>query len=151
MIYHELTDEIAFKLLAFGKQAHKETRYGDKPYNPQSLYDLFNLIATYPLKFYIGYTKNKNGDITGAFLGQISTEYFSGTTIANDLGMFVAPAYRGSSVFVRLLKDFEGWAKEMGVKKIILYHSTGIEPEKTNKLFTKLDYTMFGTIFDKEI
>jgi GNAT superfamily N-acetyltransferase len=150
MIYHELTEDIAYKIVAFGKRAHAETRYGPQGLNPQSLLNFLELVATYPLKFYIGYTKDKD-QITGIFFGQLSTEYFSGGTIANDLGMFVAPEYRGSSIFVRLLKDFETWAKEMGVKKIILYHSTGIEPEKTSKLFTKLDYTMFGTIFDKEI
>lgn len=84
------------------------------------------------------------------FFGQLSPEYFSGKTIASDLGMFVRKDHRGSPTFFRMYSEFETWAKQHGAYKIVLYHSTGIEPEKTEKVFSKLGLTKYGSIFDKE-
>lgn len=151
MIHHELTVEDALAIIEFGVQAHKETRYGNAKYSKEGVFHLLSLIKQYPDKFFIAYTKNANEEITGLLMGQLSVEYFSGRTIANDLGMFVHPIHRGGTIFYRMLKSFEQWAKEHGASKMILYHSTGIEPEKTKKLFTKLEYEEFGSIFDKEL
>lgn len=151
MIYHDLTLEDALAIVEFGVQVHDETRYKKTAYSKEGVLHLLSLIKQHPDKFFIAYTKNNNEEITGLIMGQLSMEYFSGTIIASDLGMFVHPVYRGSSVFYRLLKSFEQWAKDHGASKMLLYHSTGIEPEKTKKLFTKLEYTEFGSIFDKEL
>lgn len=150
MIYHDLTQEDAVAIVEFGVCLHNETRYKTTEYSKEGVFRLLSLIKQYPDKFFIAYTKNSNEDITGVFMGQLSFEYFSGKTTASDLGMFVHPNYRGSRVFYRMLKSFEQWAKDHGASRVLLYHSTGIEPEKTKKLFTKLEYNEFGSIFDKE-
>lgn len=151
MTNEDLTLEDAYKIVEFGQKAHAETRYKTQEFNPKSALQFLGLFKQFPNKYYIQYHKNNNDEVIAVFFGQVSIEYFSGKVIATDLGMFVHPNYRGSPMFVKMLLSFERWAKERGANKVILYHSTGIEPEKTKRLFSKLEYVEFGSIFDKEI
>lgn len=151
MIYTKLTREDALELLELGKYLHGESRYKDTKYNVQTIWNLLNMISQYPERYQISYYKNKENKIIGFFIGQVTLEYFTGNIIASDLGMYVLPEYRGSRIFLRLLQSFEDWAKSTGAKKIILYHSTGINPEKSKNLFPKLGYENYGYIFDKEL
>lgn len=150
MIYKELTREDALKILDLGKEIHAETRFSHTEYSREAFWKLLNATRTLPDKYFCTYSKNSEGEVTAFFLGIITEEYFSGKLMANDLGMFVKKEHRGSSQFVRLLKEFENWAKNNNAYKITLYHSTGIDPEKSLKMFPKLGYEHFGYIFDKE-
>lgn len=151
MIYHSLDNAVASKLLIFGEKVYQETRFNAKPFNRESILEFLILVSNYPNKFFVAYTLDKDEEITSLFLGQISTEYFTGDKIASDLGMFVRKDKRGTSLFYKLVSSFEKWAKAKEATKIILYHSTGIEPEKTKGLYARLGYIEYGSIFDKEI
>lgn len=151
MITTTLTREDALELLELGKHLHQESRYSAGEYNKESIWNLLGMIAKFPEKFHISCYKDKNGKIRGFFAGQVTIEYFTGRKIASDLGMYVSPELRGSPIFIRLLKSFEDWSRATGAKKIILYHSTGITPEKTKELFQKLGYEQYGYLVDKEL
>lgn len=149
-IHTQLTREDAFELLELGKLLHKESRYNNTPYNAESIWNLLDLTLTQPDRFHITYCK-KDNVIVAFFLGTVNTEYFTGRKIAVDMGMYVTPSLRGGSQFYKMLKSFESWAEINGANKIVLYHSTGIDPEKSKTLFPRLGYEHYGYIFDKEI
>lgn len=151
MIYTKLDRESAKELLVLGKDLHAESRYSSLPYNEESIWKLLDLTLVMPNKFLCAYSRDQEGKINGFFLGQITTEYFTNLKVANDLGMYVSPKHRGSSIFYRMLKTFEQWSKDNQASKIILYHSTGINPEQSKEMFPKMGYTHYGHIFDKEL
>lgn len=150
MISTEFTKETATELIELGKEFHKESRHGKFKFDEQRVWDLAANIKTHPEKYHINYYRNQDGKIVGMFIGIIVPEFFSGRLLANDMGMYVAPEYRGTRVFIKMLKTFETWAKESGAEKIILYHSAGINTDKAISLFSKLGYEHYGFIFDKE-
>jgi GNAT superfamily N-acetyltransferase len=139
------------KLVVLAREIHSETRYSSIPFNEDSFTNLIGLTQQFPDQLFFTYHKDSEGSIISFFLGQLSPEYFSGNFVASDLGMFVKKELRGSTHFYRMLQEFQEWAKLHGAKKIILYHSTGIEPEKALEMFPRLGYTHYGYIFDKEI
>ena len=149
-IHTKLTREDAFELLELGKLLHKESRYSNTEFNAESIWKLLDLTVVQPERFHITYCK-KEGQIIAFFLGTINVEYFTGKKTAVDMGMYVMPNERGGTQFYKMLKSFESWAKTNGANKIVLYHSTGIDPEKSKTLFPRLGYEHYGYIFDKEI
>jgi GNAT superfamily N-acetyltransferase len=149
-VFSQLTREDALQALELGRSLHKESRYAEDVYDDEGIWKLLGLTLSNPNTFHISFCKEGN-IITGFFLGTINTEYFTGKKIAVDLGMYVSPSHRGSRCFLKMLKSFETWAKQSGANKIILYHSTGIDPETSKTLFPRLGYEHYGYIFDKEI
>jgi GNAT superfamily N-acetyltransferase len=152
MIYTKVDREDALQLIELGEELHKESRFATTGvYNKEMIWSLLGATLTRPEQLHISYAKDSNGKVIGFLLGAITIEYFTGNKVANDLGIFVHKEHRGSRVFLRLLKSFEDWAKSVKASKIILYHSTGIEPEKSKTLFEKTGYTSYGYLFDKEL
>lgn len=84
------------------------------------------------------------GKLVGALVGYISEFFFGPDLIASDSGWFVLPEYRGSRSAVRLLKNFERWAKANGAKEVAMGVSTDVSPEKTGALLQKLGYKHVG-------
>jgi GNAT superfamily N-acetyltransferase len=151
MIYTKLDDASAYEVLLLGETLHAESRYAKTLYNKESIWKLLDLTVRMPEKFFCAYSKDSKGVLNGFFLGTINTEYFTNNPVACDLGMYVVKELRGSPIFYRMLKAFEQWAKDNSASKIILYHSTGINPEQSKEMFPKLGYTHYGHIFDKEL
>jgi len=151
MIYTKLDNLSARQVLALGKVLHAESRYATTEYNEESIWKLLDLTLMMPHKFFCAYSKDSSGILNGFFLGTINTEFFTDKPVACDLGMYVIKERRGSPIFYRMLKAFEQWAKDNSASKIVLYHSTGINPEQSKEMFPKLGYTHYGHIFDKEL
>ena len=80
--------------------------------------------------------------IIGFFAGFVMEHFLSNQTFASDAGVYVLPEHRGGSAFVRLVKAFEAWARERGASEIHLGTSTGVQPEKTVRMYERLGYTM---------
>ena len=107
-------------------------------------------IKTNPTRLFLTYSKN-NGIIEGGILGRISEQYFSDELTASDMAMFIKPAHRGSILFVRLFKNFEKWSKDNKVTSIVIGHTTGINMDKVQGMYTRLGYNSMGYVFNKEI
>lgn len=89
--------------------------------------------------------------VYGAFLGMISRGFFCDALIAKDMGWWVKPEHRGSPAALRLLRDFEKWAKEMGATKSMI-GQTGVENiDKTTRLFEHCGYEIVGYNTSKDL
>jgi len=93
--------------------------------------------------------ENEDNEIIGMFLGVIVPHFFGNDLMANDLCMFVKKAHRGSTAAPRMIKAFEKWAFANGAKVLRFGVSTGVEAERTLKLYQKLGYTQTGYLVDK--
>ena len=60
---------------------------------------------------------------------------------------YIKPEYRGSNLFLTIIKNLETIAMKEGSKEIIISGSiSGYKEEKFNKIFTKFGYTQAGFI-----
>lgn len=67
------------------------------------------------------------------------------TRPASDLLVYVRPAYRGSTIAVRLVKMLEHWAKAQGTDGVMLGQSTQIgDMRRVMKFYERLGYTPTG-------
>lgn len=92
---------------------------------------------------------DSNKNIFAVYAGYITQYYFSKDLVAHDFLMYVEPERRGGYTIVRLVKNFESWAKSMGAKEIRPGTSTGIKSEMSKKLYEALGYKFTGHNFMK--
>lgn len=60
---------------------------------------------------------------------------------------YIRPEYRGSKIFLTMVRDIERIANEDGAKEILIGPSiSGYKEEKFNKIFTHFGYTLAGYI-----
>lgn len=77
----------------------------------------------------------------GVILGVLYPLFYNpDILVAQELGWWVEPEYRGTSLGIKLLKDFEKKAKELGAKKIIMFYLDAQTPDKIENILDRLDY-----------
>jgi len=137
-------------LLVLGRLMHEESSYRHLEYNKEKLWQLGEKTIFEP-RSYFGVVAEKDAEIVGMFLGYITPFFFSSQKIAGDLVLFVTPKERGSSVALRLIREYEAWAIANGAKQIMLGVTTGVNEERTKELFLRLGYKPAGAIVKKEV
>lgn len=85
-----------------------------------------------------------DGVIVGAFAGLAAPHFACDVLQAQDVGLFVSPEYRGSSIAMRLVKSFLEWAKSIDAEPTIGIN-TGVAPERTAQLLAALGAKQSGT------
>jgi GNAT superfamily N-acetyltransferase len=131
------------QVIDIAREIHEHSVYADIPMDePKLIQQLkaFNFDAPN------GYFRLAvmDGIVYGGFLGVVSPTFFCPEKIAKDQGWWVKPRYRGSSAAIRLLRDFERWAREKGARKVMI-GQTGVENiEKTTRLFKHCGYEVCG-------
>ena len=94
----------------------------------------------------------KDDEPIGVILFFINNPWFNNTKKSiSDLVMWVDKEHRGSAAFVKMVLFLEDEAAREGVPFIMLSQSTGIEVEKTTKLFERLGYTITGVLTQKAV
>ena len=93
----------------------------------------------------------RNTYLYGGFLGVVGRMFFGSGLVANDIGWFVRNSKRGSAAAALLLTDFENWARNEGAVLCLLGQSTGIDIEKTVKLYSHCGYRTVGYNTVKEL
>jgi GNAT superfamily N-acetyltransferase len=84
------------------------------------------------------------GVIVGAFAGLATPHFACDVMQAHDIGLFVSPKYRGSTIAARLIRSFLEWSKSINAEPTIGIN-TGVEPERTEQLFGALGARQSGT------
>jgi len=73
----------------------------------------------------------------------------SGEIMASEFFWFVNKEHRGKGL--KLLKVFEEWVSEQGIKKIIMVHLSNLMPDKVKNLYSRMGYREIETHYIKEI
>lgn len=92
------------------------------------------------------------GELLGTIILAIGPLWYEPTLrVARDLLVWVAPKHRGGTTFIRMIRAMEAWATQAGLFKIYLSQSTGVEVEKTARLYEKLGYSVSGFLSSKRL
>lgn len=91
-----------------------------------------------------GFVYEVDDSIVGMALGVLGDTAFSSQKVARDLGIYVAPSFRGSRAGYELIKSFTEWAKQNAAMTLVSFNS-GIETESTLKILEKCGYESIGT------
>ena len=140
------TDDIP-SMIALGKKLHEESpRFMGMDYSEKKLFELGKVVAGQGGLFIAEY----DGEIVGMVVGLISEHFFGHDLMASDLTFYIHKDHRGGTLGVRLMKQFEAWAKCMGARVISLGISTEIDAKRTGDLYRRIGYRTRGEMFVKE-
>lgn len=128
---------------------HKESTFNHLSYSKEKLRDLGITIMDRPDMFFASVAEDENKVILGMFVGVITEYYFSKDTMASDLLFYVDQDKRGALACLKMFKEFESWAKRKKAKEVRPATSTGIDMERTKKLYSHLGYEPTGHTFRK--
>lgn len=143
-IKEESTLEVFHECLKMGESHYNEVESkSDRiPYNVD--YDLAETLIDLGLVVII--TARTEGRLVGYFVSLISKDFFTSRREAKELGIYIAPEARGTSLFFRLMKETEKNLASKDVKSIYIMfkegHDIGLGPrlgyEKTETVYQKI-------------
>jgi hypothetical protein len=86
-----------------------------------------------------------DGKVNGFMFGMVESMFFTNVKYATDIAIV---ANSGGSL---MIKRFLVWAKLQGAKSVMFGISTGIDTDRTGKLYEALGLKHVGGIYSKEI
>ena len=128
------------------KQMHAESAFSRFEFDDSKMAAQLTMPLTHPNQQFC-HVAVSDGEIVGALFGYVSEFIFGPQLIASDYGWYVLPKARGTSAGVRLLKNFQRWAKDQGASEVSMGVSTDVHKDKTGKLFKKLGYKHVGGLY----
>lgn len=136
---------VAYKeqVLAIGREMHRESIYGDMSFDDAKAEQQ---IAICNVEIPERYFKMavRDGVVLGGLLGNVQRTFFNDELIAKDMGWWVTKDRRGQGAAIKLLADFEQWARVMGAKKIMVGQVTERNIEQTTKFYMHLGFRIVG-------
>lgn len=150
MLIRWMTIEDLSIAIAMGSSMHKESWFSEFDYADEKLQGLWDITETYP-DMYCKYVAEDKGELVGMFVGMCAEHYFGYDKIASDLLLYVTPEARGGTAAPRLIKAYEKWALASGAKEIHVGVSTGVNEDRTVKLYEKLGFNSKATLLRKRV
>jgi hypothetical protein len=135
-------------IVELGRDIHKESCYHILDYDTDKF-----------LSFLMGIQQNKSmlamvafseEKLVGIIIATCYQPYFSNDTVSSDVLTYVAAEHRGSLAFFKLVACYIAWAKSNNARMIFLQTSTGINFDKTAKLYRRLGARQIGNNFVME-
>jgi len=136
-------------LLKMGKTMFNESWYRKYDFDSEKVRFLIHaLIAS---DEGIALVAENDGEIIGGFLGECAEHYFGNHRYAYDFAIFVKPEHRGGLTGATLLQAYIATAERMGVDEITIANTTGVMPERVEKLFTRIGFERLGGVFKMQV
>ncbi len=110
---------------------------------PRVLHDLVISPAGFVLVAEVG------GVIVGAMLGLAHVPVFARRMQASELGWFVSPGHRGSRDALRMIEEFEAWARQRQCVRVVLSRLMNMRPDAVGRLYVRLGYAERESSFAK--
>jgi GNAT superfamily N-acetyltransferase len=82
----------------------------------------------------------RDGKVVGAMLGLIEAHWAGDERVAQEVSLFVHRDARGSTIAARLICELVNWAEARGARWLQVGTSTGVEPERTVRLYERLSF-----------
>lgn len=83
--------------------------------------------------------------VVGMLAFYVTPFFFGSDLLASDLVMYIRPYFRAGTIFPKLVRAFETWADEFGVKEKQLAVSAEIESARTVAVLERLGYAQAAT------
>ncbi len=127
-------------IVLMGESLHRESpRWSRINYNRAKVADMLARLITQSWGLLL--VAEQEGEIIGGIAATALPHWASDDILVEELSFFMKPEHRGSLAAARLICCFKKWAE---LKKGVWAHagtSTGVEPERTAKLYEKLGFT----------
>ena len=129
-------------LLALGNRMHKESVTNFPPIAEEKVALFLKASLDAPDSVAV-YVAEDNG-IIGMITAVLSEYSFSYTQRAVCDMLFVVPERRGAVAARKLIRKFIHWSRDIGADDAIMGISTGVNPERTGKMFERLGFELMG-------
>lgn len=93
----------------------------------------------------------KDEEIVGFFTAFATPSFFSDKLQAVELAWYVLPDHRKSRQSLKMLDEYEKWAKERGITQINMINLDVLNRDKVAKTYEKKGYKMTENTFSKEL
>lgn len=146
-IKEESTLETFYECLKIGESHYNEveSKSVDIPYNVD--YELAETLIN--LGLVVIMTARFEGQLVGYFVSLVSKDFFTSRLEAKELGIYVKPEFRGTSVFYRLVKATEHLIKSKGIKSLYIMFKEGHDKGLAQKLGYEKTETVYQKILEK--
>lgn len=126
--------------------------YSQRPMDLDIVKTHLQALICYPSQGCVLVVKDETGTILGGFVGGLTREWFSATSLmAFDYCIFVSSNNRGSKVAYLLVKAFIEWAKEAGATVIQCGTATKINTERTISFYKKFGFEHTGSFLEMKL
>lgn len=147
-IFRATSQEEILRIRDIAHEFHAESRYAHLPFSEKKFIRAFSKGISNPhdtLAVYVRY-----GDETIAVLNAGVGDYYlgEGGRMATIYVMYVSAKYRGSllggKVGLKLIRMVTDWAKTQGAEELHIHATSGIDPQRTDKLLSRLGFKTYG-------
>lgn len=129
-----------------GAAMHAESRYARFAINLKKGEQFFRSLLTKENALVL-----VDGDpVCAMFVGYVNAFWWGNDLESHDLLLYVVPERRGGTHAVKLIKAYVAWAEEKGASDIKIGVSTGIEYERTVRLFERMGFRPFSNSCELE-
>lgn len=108
-------------------------------------------VLRHNLKSDTGFVIVSGDPIVAGICGMMYPDMGTGELCCSEWFWYVDRVYRGTSVGLRLLKEFEEEAKRRGAVRVSMMHYVSDKTEKFKHLYEKRGYKMKEQVFSKTI
>ena len=130
-------------LVALAQAMHLESpRFQRYAFNADKLRANFEMVMAMGPRG-CAFVAEHDGNVVGAFVGMACEHFACNVLQACDLGLFIAPEYRGGTAAARLVRAYLNWANGINAEPTISVN-TGVDPERTGQLLQALGAKQSG-------
>lgn len=143
-----ITPEDVETLVEMGERIMQESEYRGLTYSSDKIRQIAQLCMDGRMYGIVAVSHDR---IVGVLVAMITEAWFSSGLVSSDLIVYVTPDSRGGFAFILMVHAYIAWAAKAGAQIIFLRTSTGVEPEKTARLYEKTGFKQVGGIFRMEV
>lgn len=133
------------QILPLGKLMHAESRYSSVPFSPIKVSATFAALIDGQGCVFVA---EKDGEIIGGIAGFLGPVWFGIDQTLMELTLFLKPECRGGTLAARLIKAFVAFGREQGCTLIQSGVVSGVEQERTEKLYQRLGGKLHGSLYE---
>lgn len=127
-------------LLGLSARMHAESRYAKFSLSLEKLSRLYTALINSPWGIVL---LSEHGCIIGA----VDEYWFGYDLYAYEYVLYVDPEHRGKSEAQALIKAYQTRSAQLGVKDIHIENTTGVEVDRTERLFALMGFERVGGNF----
>lgn len=127
---------------------HAESRYAHIPFSERKFIRVFSKAINSPSDTLSLYVQH-NGRTVGLLNAGVGEYYLGeGGRMVTVYGLYVSRAARASAlggrVTIKLIRILNDWAKAQKAEEVHVHVTSGVDPERTDRLLRRLGYKTYG-------
>jgi RimJ/RimL family protein N-acetyltransferase len=134
------TEQDVERIVELGEMLHRESpRWSRLSYSKERAGNMIRHLTTHEQGAV--FVAERAGVVVGGIAGWVDRHWSSDDKVAQEVSFFMAPEARGSISATRLICALRAWAEAKGAVFLQAGTSTGLDPERTARLYERLGFT----------